>query len=136
MTLPNTTSAFGLVLRIGCRVLCGLLVVGLMQAAQAKDDDGGAYLAAYTEMLPNVAYSATRVMNFSGEMQLSQTMRVYYTPRKERAEIQMDQASGMNLTTLTLYDEGVMWTLMGPPLNNASSRDLASLNESAGTQGK
>lgn len=113
-------------------VICILAALLFTPALTLAQGDNQAFLDAYKKMLPKTAYSANRTMTFSGNLSISQTGKIYYTPYKERAEMQMNQpgmAGGIKTTTITLYDEGTVWTMMGAPLNTASSTSMEKWND-------
>lgn len=62
------------------------------------------------EMLPEVGYSATRIMEFSGpDMPPGSSMqsKVYYQPRMERNEMNF---GGFTTVTIIRYDTQMLWT--------------------------
>ncbi len=76
------------------------------------------------EMLPEVSYSATRIMEFSGpDMPSGSSMqsKVYYQPHMERNEMNF---GGFATVTIIRYDTEVLWTY-NPLLGQVSEMSFA-----------
>lgn len=86
------------------------IALGAMNAAGAEPQRTVMDPTVLLEMLPEVGYSATRIMEFSGPDAppgSSMQSKVYYQPRMERNEMNF---GGFTTITIIRYDTQVMWT--------------------------
>jgi len=100
-------------------------------------DDSPFSAAVFKEMLPDVSYSATRTMDMQGRgMTHTINQQVSYTPHKEWAAMELEKAAGIQVTSLTLFDEGVMYTTTGSMTTKGEMPGMTSLEHDVEADGK
>lgn len=108
----------------------------LCSGAAIGQDDSPFSGAVFREMLPDVSYSATRTMDMQGRGRTHTiNQEVSYTPRKEWASMKLEQAASVEVTSLTLYDEGVLYTTTAGMTTKGEMPALTSLEDQVEADG-